>query len=107
MKNYNQQILNATEQSEKIKLDPDFKKSIKIISTYPVLVQYIKLSMIYVDWFEDMIKKTNDIQLKIYRGNFVYESMANLQIYAENGNVEGLKPLVQDMKKSLSKMFVK
>jgi len=107
MKNYNQQILKASEQSETIKLHTDFRKSIEIISTYPVLTQYIKLSLIMVDWYEDMIKKTNDFGLKILRGNFVYESMGNLQIYAENGNIEGFKPLVEDLKKCLTKMFVK
>ena len=105
MKLYNQEILKASEQAETIKLDRDFVKSIEIISKYPVLTQYIKLSTIYVDWFEDMIERTNDKELKMQRAKFIYESMGILQIFSIHGNVDRLKPLVKEFKKTLTQIF--
>ncbi len=107
MKNYNQEILKATEQSNKIKLHTDFNKSMDIIGKYPVLVQYIKLSDILFDWFDSMISKTKDGEIKRMKEKFTDETVMNLLIYSKNGDSNGLKPLVKDLKDSLSNMFGK
>ena len=107
MKNYNNEIVKATQQASKIKLHTNFNKSMEIIGKYPVLVQYIKLCDILSDWYENMINKTNDKELKEMRVDFVNESVNNIIIFSNTGDDNGLKPLVNDLKNVLSKMFKK
>ena len=58
--NTTEQILQATEISESIKLCDDLEKSLKIIGKYPPLVQYIKLGNIFFNWFDWIYKETKD-----------------------------------------------
>jgi hypothetical protein len=105
MRNYNNNILKASKQSEKMKLHSDFKKSIEIIRSYPLLVQYIKLSEITYDWFDTMYDKTKDIEIKEMKAKFVFDSIRNFEIYSENGDDNGLKPLINHLIDSFPQMF--
>ena len=107
MKNYRNNILKAIEQTDKIKLHSDFNKSIQIISSYPLLVQYIKLSDITIDWFDSMYTNTQDIEIKEMRDRFLTESISNLSMYLINGDDNGLKPLVEGLIDSLSRMIIR
>lgn len=105
MKNYRNNILKAIEQTDKIKLHSDFNKSIQIIRSYTLLVQYIKLSDITIDWFDSMYNNTQDIRIKEMRDKFITESISNLSMYSINGDDNGLKPLVERLIDSLTQMF--
>ena len=105
MKNYRNNILKASKQSNKMKLHPDLKKSIEIIRSYPLLVQYIKLSEITYDWFDTIYDKTKDIEIKEMRDRFMFDSSRNLVVYSENGDVNSLKPLINHFIDSLPQMF--
>ena len=107
MKNYRNNISKAIEQTDKIKLHSDFNKSIQIISSYPLLVQYIKLSDITIDWFDSMYINTQDIEIKEMRDRFFTESISNLLMYSINGDDNGLKPLVEGLIDSLSRMIIR
>lgn len=105
MRNYNNNILKASKQSEKMKLHSDFKKSIEIIRSYPLLVQYIKLSEITGDWFDNMYGKTKDIRIKEMRDKFMFDSARTLVVYSISGDDNGLKPLINHFIDSLPQMF--
>ena len=107
MKIYHKNISTALKQSNKMKLHSDFKKSLEIISTYPPLVQYIKLSEIEVEFWDRMYFKTKDVKMKENRDESISESISNLKIYAYNGNDNGLKPLVEVLIDSLSRMIIR
>ena len=104
---YQNEILKSTEISNSIKLDSDFNKSMRIIGRYSVLVQFIKLSDVMYDWFDDMYSKTNDDEFLTMKDGFVKSIVHNLNVYVETGSEIGLYPLVQDLKESMSQMFVK
>ena len=104
---YQNEILKSTEISNSIKLDSDFNKSMTIIGRYSVLVQFIKLSDIMYDWFDDMYSRTNDKEFLTMKDGFVQSCVHNLSVYVETGSEIGLYPLVQDLKESMSQMFSK
>lgn len=100
-KNYKKEILKATKQSSKIVLDPDFNKSMKIISSYPILTQYIKLGDLFLVWCNVTIRKTNDPEVIEIKNSLIKDIIHNMELYSKNGDVEGLKTVVMDMKKTL------
>lgn len=104
---YQNEIIKSTEISQSITLDSDFNKSMNIISRYPVLVQFIKLSDIMYDWFGDMYSKTNDKEFLSMRDGFTQSIVHNLNVYVETGSEIGLYPMVQELKDSLTQMFNK
>lgn len=104
---YQNEIIKSTEISKSIKLDSDFNKSMKIIGRYPVLVQFIKLSDVMYDWFDHMYSKTNDKEFLTMRDGFTQSIVHNLNVYVQTGSENGLYPLVQELKDSLSQMFSK
>ena len=107
MKNYRKNISTALKQSNKMKLHADFNKSIQIISSYPLLVQYIKLSDITIDWFDSMYINTQDFEIKEMRDRFLTDSISNLNMYSINGDDNGLKPLVEGLIDSLSRVIIR
>lgn len=107
MKNCNIDILNAVEQSEKMKLSTDFKTTIEIISSYPLVVQYIKLNEITAQLFNRAYSLTKDEEMKENRDAVISESVSNLEIYAYDGNDNLLKPIVNGLKDNLSRIFLR
>ena len=112
MENYNQQILKATEQAESIELLPTLDKTIELINSYPLLTQYIKLSIIINEWFDEMISNSEknflvNFNWKLDRDQFITNMMTNLEAYSQTGDDSGLKPNVEHMKETLDKLFAK
>ena len=112
MENYNQQILNATEQAESIELQSTLDKTIELINSYPLLTQYIKLSIIINEWFDEMILNSEknflvNFNWKLDRDQFITNMMTNLEAYSQIGDDSGLKPNVEHMKETLGKLFAK
>lgn len=101
------QVLKATEVANKIKFVGDYKKDMKMLSKYSTLVQYIKLSDIMYDMFDTWYEKTKLSELLEMKSLFVESSVKNLKIFIDGGSESGLKVLVNDFKRTFSKMFKK
>lgn len=100
-----QQIFRAIMEANRIELDVDFNKSIKIINQLPVLTQYVKLANIIEGWFDDVITKDKSVQP--LKDTFVEEASTNLDLYVEGHSIKGLVKINEDMKNTLKHLFVK
>jgi hypothetical protein len=52
-----------------------------------------------------MYDKTKDIEIKEMKAKFVFDSIRNFEIYSENGDDNGLKPLINHLIDSFPQMF--
>ncbi len=102
MKNYRNNIVNAFDQSEKMKLHSDFDKNMKIIKSYPILVQYIKLIEITEDCFDVIYQNTKNIEIKEMAERFKSAFLSDIKAYLKNGNDNRLKAPVEQLIESLS-----
>ncbi len=102
MRNYYNEIENAFDHIEKMNLDSDFEKTMKIIKSYPLLVQYIKLMRMTIIANNLIYQYTKRIEFKVLGTRCESILITDLKKYSKNGNDNRLKAPIKELVENLS-----